>query len=374
MKATRVLTQRMWLAVVLLALAGCSYKEVERELGYKGRARVNPWLAAERFCEATGHTVISTPTWRDPEWEDAVWFVPGSVLETRSFTRRMEEWMDDGGHLVVLMENAESQTNDWGARPGPPPVTPALREMLERAGIGLAEEAGSGAHKSESVHYNGRDFHVAASSRARVSLAGAGDEPGALASMEVGDGRLTVLTDAGILRNRWIDQHEHAALLAAILDDWSGDPDWRIGFMRGTGLSFWRLLGQHLWPVLLGLGVWLFFWLWRNFGRFGPIQAADEPTTIRGYDHHLEALGGFHWEIDHANGLLGPVRARIVERAMHLSAAVGRRDDDLFLFLAERAGLPRERVARALTEARPADAATLTRTTADLQSLIHAIQ
>ena len=41
---------RVTLAVLLIAVCGCSYEYVEREIGYKGRARVNPWLAAERFA------------------------------------------------------------------------------------------------------------------------------------------------------------------------------------------------------------------------------------------------------------------------------------------------------------------------------------
>ena len=42
------------------------------------------------------------------------------------------------------------------------------------------------------------------------------------------------------------------ALLDALIEatEYEGD----IGFLRGSGLSLWDLLGDHLWPVLVGLG------------------------------------------------------------------------------------------------------------------------
>ena len=38
-----------WLMLAALCLTACDYTEVKREIGYKGKARINPWLAAERF-------------------------------------------------------------------------------------------------------------------------------------------------------------------------------------------------------------------------------------------------------------------------------------------------------------------------------------
>ena len=86
-----------------------------------------------------------------------------------------------------------------------------------------------------------------------------------------------------------------------------------------------------------------------------------------------------------APGHLDPVRAivqnggygkvsQIVEGGQKLGAKTGRRDDDFFQLLAERAGLPRDRVFRALTENAPADSAVMTRTAADLQRLLQVLR
>ncbi len=351
------------LGLAALSLTACEFEEVEREVGYKGKARVNPWLAAERFVERMGLEVEPVIGWSAPEIEESVWMMPASVLSNESFTRRMEEWVREGGHLILLVDHADGQPNDWSEHAMPPVLEGALFAMLERAGIELKA---SGRAAAKRVRFEGRRYEVAAESRATVAVSGR--KPGVFASVKTGYGRLTVVTDGRIFRNRWIGEKDHAALLGALLDvtEYQGP----VGIMRGDGLSLWSLLAEHLWPVLLGLGVWLALWLWKNLTRFGPLEAEAAPSELRGYDHHLEALGDFQWRVDKGASLLVPLREQIVELGQHLSVRSGRRDDDFFQFLAERAELPRERVHRALAEPAPADSAILTRTTADLQTLL----
>ena len=361
-----------WLGLlaVALALTACDYTEVKREIGYKGKARINPWLAAERFSARYDEEVRSLAAWTAPEFEDAVWFVPASILGNESFTRRMESWVAEGGHLVLLVEHADSETNDWSSHATEAELSPALLGMLDGAGIRLEESEGSkNTVNASEIEFEGKSYKVDAKSDTCVSVENG--EPGVFASVASGDGRMTVLTDARLFRNRWIGDHQHAALLDALIrvTDYEGS----IAFLRGSGLSLWGLLGDHLWPVLLGLAVLTVLWLWKNFTRFGPVEAAEGTSTLRGYEHHLEALGDFQWRFDRAAALLVPLRAQIVERGQRLVTRTGRRDDDFFQFLADRAGLIRERVFRALAEAAPADSAVLTRTAADLQRLLQVL-
>ncbi len=358
------------LLVVAFSLTGCDYTEVVRETGYKGKARVDPWLAAERFCAKSGYEVRSLLTWTAPGWEDAVWVTPASILSNESFARQMEEWVADGGHLVLLVEHADAETNDWSNHAPEPELEPALVSMLDRAGIRLkGHESGKDEVTAEKIEFDEESFEVNAESASSVAVNGG--KPGVFASVKNGDGRVTVITDGRVFRNRWIGDKDHAALLDALVrvTDYEG----AVAFMRGSNISLWALLGKHLWPVLVGLAVLIALWLWKNFTRFGPVEAAAEPSTLRGYDHHLEALGDFQWRLDRGAGLLAPLRAQILERGQRICTRAGRRDDDFFQFLADRAGIPRERVFRALAEAAPADAAILTRTTADLQLLLQVL-
>jgi hypothetical protein len=360
----------LWLLLASLALTACDYDEVKREIGYKGKARVNPWLAAERFCAPYEGDVRSLATWTPPTFEDAVWVVPAGILGNESFTRQMESWIDGGGHLIVLVDHANAETNDWS----PPSATlapdPALLGMLERAGIRLEHpESARDNAKATKIKFQGKSFDVDATSDSAVSLRGG--KPRVFVSVEQGDGRLTVLTDGRLFRNRWLGEKDHAGLLDALVR--STGHEGNIGFTRGSALTLWKLLGDHLWPVLAGLGVLTLLWLWKNFSRFGPLEAAGTPHALRGYDHHLEALGDFQWRLDRATALLAPLRAQVVERGQRMSHRHGRRDEDFFQFLADFAGLPRERVFRALAESAPADSAVLTRTTADLQRLLQVL-
>lgn len=357
----------LFLFVILLSLVSCDYTEVTRETGYKGKARINPWLAAERFVSQYGNQVASLPAWKAPGYDDAVWFVPASILSNQSFTRQTEDWVYEGGHLVLLVEHASAEASDWNLDSSVPMLDGALMEMLERAAIEITTS--DEAIKSSQIDFDGESYEVDAESL--TSVAEIDGEPGVLVSVPCGDGQITVLTDARIFRNRWIGDKEHAALLDAVIR--STGYEGQIGFLRGSGLSLWGLLGRHLWPVLLGLGVLTLLWLWRSFSRFGPVEAATTVSTLRGYEHHLEALGDFQWRLDRAAALLVPLREQIVERGQRISTRVGRRDDDFFQFLADRAELPRDRVFRALVEESPKDPAILTRTASDLQRLLQVL-
>ena len=362
---------KFWaLMIAAVSLTACNYTEVKREIGYKGKARINPWLAAERFTERSGNQVRSLASWISPGSEDVVWFVPASVLSNRSFIRDMEDWVEDGGHLVLLVEHTESETNDWSQNSEKPVFEPVLFDMLERAGIDLESSQNSNVPvKASSIEFDGKTYEVDAKSSWRV-IAENG-EAGVFASVESLGGRITVLTDARIFRNRWIADKQHADLLDALVR--STEYEGAIAFLRGSGLSLFDLLGKYLWPVLVALGGLIGLWLWKNLTRFGPLEAADEVSTLRGYEHHLEALGDFQWRLDRAASLLAPLRSQIVERGQRTSVRAGMRDDDFFQFLADRAELPRDRVFRALAEAAPADTFTLTRTAADLQKLLQVL-
>lgn len=359
-----------WLLVAAFCLTACDYTEVKREVGYKGKARINPWLAAERFTARRDKEVRSLASWTAPAVGDIVWFVPASLLGNQSYTRNVEEWVEDGGHLVLLVENADTETNDWSKSTSDPSLEPALFRMLDRVGIDLNDGGFSDDQvKASSIEFRGKSYRVDARSASSVTVDEG--EPGVFASVKHGDGRMTVITDARIFRNRWIAENDHAGLLAALIE--ATEYEGAVGFLRGSGLSLWGLLDKHLWPVLVGLGVLVVLWLWKSLTRFGPIEATEKVSTLRGYEHHLEALGDFQWRLDRAVALLDPLRAQIVERGQRISARSGRRDDDFFQFLADRADLPRERVFRALAESAPPDSATLTRTAADLQKLLQVL-
>lgn len=356
------------LAFVLLT--SCDYRKVEREVGYKGQARLNPWLAAERFSAEYGCQVRSVASWSDPVVEDRVWLIPASILVNQSFTRRVEKWVLEGGHLVLLVENADAATNDWAARTPEVRVEPVLWAMLENSGITLSARNPSGSGVSaSSLHFEGRSFLISASSSA--SVVGREGREGVFASVSRGRGRISVLTDARVFRNRWIGEKDHAAFFDALIH--STGSGGAIGFMRGSGLSLWEMLRSHLWPVLSGLGIFTVLWLWKNMARFGPIEAASDPPVSRSYEHHLEALGGFQWRSNRAESLLVSLRAQVMEHRHRMTGSLCAGDDPFFQKLSERSGLSSSRICVLLQAVPPSDSNELINLTSDLQRLLNSL-
>lgn len=361
---------RLFIAALVILVTGCSKKTGtyrEEEIGYKGVARVDQWLASRRFLEAYGEDVLDLRNWRKPDYADSVWFVPAHTFVNATFVSQAEEWIREGGHLICLVDHTMAGS-DWSKGRGVSAVEPAVINFLERHAIELESSGSSGVTTSE-VAFAGDSYEVETESSWRVRTRRG--ELALMTSMEMGEGRLTVLVDARPFRNRWIGDKQHADLLKALVD--STHSGGYVAFVRGAPPSLWTLLWERAWAALIGVGVVIVVVLWKNLPRFGPLEAAEAASPLRGYDYHLEALGDFQWRLDKGASMLAPIREEIIERSQRHLARAGRLDDDIFSVLAEQAGISRERAHRALVEPAPADGFIFTRTVADLQSILKSL-
>ena len=365
---------RALLLVLIFSLVGCSYIETTREVGHKGRARVNPYLAAERFLEDFGYTVRNDPGW--PELDDPLGMVvlPASVLTADGYIEALESWVEWGGHAVITLEHGEGYINDWSrggsfgswyAEEEPDAFDAWMARLGYTVEGGEQEDSFKSPKAGEFVRLRGRRYEVWMESGVRIKP---GDGKGRLLiSRNLGDGRLTIVSDARPFRNRYIGDYDHAELLKTLME--LSEYGTEVVFVRNASLSFWSLLWSRAWPALIALILLVAFWLWKNLPRFGPLDAHEDSRALRAYDHHLEALGDFHWRLDRGQGLLRPLRESILERTQALAMASGRRDADMFGLMAERSGISRERAERAMTFERARDSASFTRLVADLQSI-----
>ena len=108
-----------WLILIsLLFLTGCDPKEDRRKvgevpLGYTGKARINPYLAAETYLNQQGWNAESSRTWSNYDYETQVIIMPGSFLQTKGMGIRVLEWVANGGNLVLTVEGGEPERNDF---------------------------------------------------------------------------------------------------------------------------------------------------------------------------------------------------------------------------------------------------------------------
>jgi len=364
----------MMLLCGLLALGGCEYEEVERKIGYRGEARIDPYLAGRRFLGELGYDVRRERRWPELGGGDAMVILPAAMVEGRGTVEQLRRWVGDGGHLVCLFDGASSARNDWGmlmAKDPPPPE--ALVEWIESLGMKYDAEA-EGADSEDGEFWELGDlgeFGIEKPGVPRFSWEWNEEEAAeSVVSEMIGEGRLTLLSDARPLRNRYIGEADHALLLAALA---RASRPGAVVFVVGSGVSFWAMLWRSGWPVIVALLVVIAIWLWRALPRFGPLKVETRIDDWRDYRRHLEAVGGFLWRHDRGHSLLEPLRREVQERLQRRRAAAGTQADDIFDLAASISGIPGERVRRALVGVGAPDPAGFTRITADLQQLLRTL-
>ena len=103
----------LWVwSLVLLFLVGCQgeYEEKEREIGYKGLAKINRFLAAERFANEMGLKASSyagAPTLPPPPGATVI--LPAEALQSVGQLEEITDWMLEGGNLVTYLTTAEKR-------------------------------------------------------------------------------------------------------------------------------------------------------------------------------------------------------------------------------------------------------------------------
>jgi len=398
-------------------LIGCNgrWEDVTREVGFKGPARIDPFLAAQRFLEARGHYAERTPSIIPlPAAHEGLVFTSGEAGMPVGRALQILDWVRDGGHLVYTLAGG-GPYNDWsitsalssigyfGNDERPDPILEALgitaidrRSKAEiDAAVGSVISPGkqkkidppptkpdSRKAKIESpedvstltttVQWGGESLSLtlpdyltfAIERRLQRDEYWAGKTDAAhLLSLKHGRGRITLLPHARPLRNRYLGTADHGRLLDAI----AGESPTHALFVIGLDGSFWQLLWERAWRILIGLALLIALWLWMSLPRFGPIRSVVLHPTKRFADH-LESLGHFFYGLRRYDYLLAATQKalhqRLIETHPHLTDPTAQT-----ALLATRSGLPHDRIQAALADPQKATATHLIRLLQDLQTL-----
>jgi len=360
---------------MLPALTGCGIhrEEKERTVGYIGEARRDPWLAATRFLEMNDFHVVNQRGVLDLPSAESVMIVPAAALQTGGPAKQVLAWVRRGGHLIYLAEGGDSYLNDWSSPDYKSPVNPVLHPLVNELGIKLKRD--TAADPVKEVLLQGDIYQVKLHEEIRFDVSAAVRKPDLLAgppagaslvSLRQGTGRVTLLSHAGPLRNRYIAEDGNAALLLALVEQ-TGEVG-SVYFIKAGRVSLWDMLMQHAWPVMLALLVLLVFWLWRVLPRFGPIRALQQRRELR-FVTHLEEAGAYFWHHGLTDALLEAPRQAVFTAARRRAL---RQEEQQFLALvAEHSHLPEERVKEALFSGGRQDARAFTSQMADLQQILH---
>ncbi|MFT5584409.1 MAG: hypothetical protein ACI9VR_001994 [Cognaticolwellia sp.] len=369
-------------------------EEKEVEVGYHGLARINPFLAAERTLDALG---VPTQTWYSlgeaPAQNATVMVLSEDPEERERIHERLQDWIWWGGHVVAVAvpDSSDPFMNAAGAELNvEAEMAGELQETFDTGGPGEWEEPVEAPleelvadqvadQRAELRSYTAWDpiqeeeFTLQAQVRGQVSSwreleTWVQDEEGNLISVSVvqGEGRVSILSDVGWFNNTHIGEHDHAALLMAVVAD---DLPAQIILVTRVGQeSMGSLVLRHGWMVLLSVFVLLVGWVAKAAPRFGPMEPVQS-TTRRSLLEHIQAAGAYHWRHGHIETLLAPARkaaiARVGRRHPELSGVQG---VALVKGLAAKEEITEE-LAREILYGQPKGAARFTQTMAMLQKL-----
>ncbi|MDB6005725.1 MAG: hypothetical protein JWR15_2712 [Prosthecobacter sp.] len=420
----------LFTALLLCACDG-HWEDVEKTTGYKGKARVNPFLAAERLLDELGHDAHGAKSLAKMPAHDSVILISGEGGLPEGRAKQLLRWTFSGGHLIYCLGGTRPY-NDFETQYGSFIAAMLLEEdkdtVLEQLGVGVQKRipteeikemvkkyGGAGADKQdtkpkkqdeegeekpkkkekksteeyekeleadEEVTWNGKTYQLSLGGYQNMILkrklrpgefsAGSKNESLAL-HLQHGMGSVTLLAHARPFRNRWIGEKDHARLLAALVGE-QGSKE--VLFVSNTTVSFFGLLWQHGWMALVTLGLCLLFWLWQQMPRFGPLAEVELDST-RHFASHIGALGEFFWRMRRSPLLVNAARdavwVRVRERHRSLDDGSRQMNDQLAEEIARRTGLPLKRVTAAFDVQPPNSTHNFVNLMRDLQAIRRAL-
>jgi len=278
------------------------------------QARRNPYLAAERFLSRLG-VVCESVSGRDrllqPPEEPGLLLVNNlgpSLPPGRE--KDLLRWVRQGGHLVVIPRqewDAELETSgnhlldEFGVRLLVVQLTADEEEITEDAIDGESESEPAvpvtlqipGSQQPVEVDFNRNRILIDHDSQADWS--GAEEELGYMLQFELGQGRLTVLSDDRFFTNDAIDRWDHAFFLAQLAE--GHDRAWLLYSSKMPSLL--RLLWHSAPQLLVCCLVLLLLIVWRMGLRSGPLLRSSSASR-RSLMEHLDAAAGYAWRTDGA--------------------------------------------------------------------------
>jgi Domain of unknown function (DUF4350) len=295
---------------------GVEKVETEVDTGYRGAARANPLLAAERLYSALGspaRTLPGAPGKLPPADHTLVVVSPKRSL-TAKRTSELLAWVGRGGRLVITLDEA-------------PTLDPVLAHFGARAVGDKNPESGeeNGTEKVEVKLRGGGTAEVQVPKAPRLlqgsrepSFAAGSAAGQFLLSFTEGAGRVTFLSDAGFLTNEHLGEGDDARLAWAIVQgaDLGSTPKpprgvWIVVREELPTLS--GLLARHAWAAVLSSLLLLGAWLWCAGARFGPVLP-DPPRHRRSLLEHVEASGDFLLRTGRAEDLAQSARQAFLRR------------------------------------------------------------
>lgn len=296
------------------------YRLVEKDQGYQGEAKTNPYLAAEFFLRKMGQKSEQVELFTDKQTalsSGDTLLIPSVRLafDSRRSTD-MLEWVDKGGHLIITGQpDTETNTSQRDY------ILETLGLYIERKVLGedteLYEEPVNIAIHDEDNFWQ-VDFEdyliISTTPQFKSEIIWKVEENKRVHAIQVvvGKGRITLLSDIRIFRNDYIESYDHAAFLLSLANDQLKSSETGIFYysLFEDRISLYLWLWENAKPLMLSIIVFIAIALWMLIPRFGPLININQPVRRQFLDH-LRASGNYHWRQGHYYHLLMEVRKQL---------------------------------------------------------------
>lgn len=301
MALPRVIKQTSPCLAALLMLSGCvEMDEEEVEIGFKGKAKFDHFLAAKRLCTKMGISARSyshLPSLPPPQGTTVI--MPAGSLKSEGTLTEIDDWVYEGGNMIVYLEREASSYWDEDS------VEPFLEyygleveeidadEHTWKAGDEEEDKEAPGEH-IESIYFEDtpglrEDYETDYYNHLYLSYADENEQYLCL-DYPYGEGYLSIWTSAAPFTNKRLMEAEHASLLWDLVRETKPQEVW---FVYSSDVSFWKLIWKHGSYALITLGLLLLVYLWAVVRRFGPVFNTINQTQNT-LDEHLTATGAFY--------------------------------------------------------------------------------
>ncbi len=308
----------VWAVYWFIANHERHYRDIRT--GVSAEARRNPFLAAERFLRGLGLESQSIPG-REyllrPPAETGVLLVNRlSPNLTLAHEQALLDWIESGGHLIVTANQAWKEGDDEGSSR----ANPVLQRFGVRLRIRTGKRGSEGSNRATQTDENVKEDEASypplpisfqrygepvkvAFQASRVleefgdlaDRAVDGDEGAHVLQFDVGQGRLTVLSDHRFLLNDHIGEFDHALFLALLTEDKR-----RVWLLYSSRMpSLFSLLWRAAPFLVLSVLALSVFWLWSLTLGSGPLLPR-QTRVRRNLLEHLDAAASYAWQTDRA--------------------------------------------------------------------------
>ena len=295
------------------------YKLVEKDQGYQGEAKTNPYLAAEFFLRSMGQKTEKIKLFSDKQKalnNNDTLLVPSVRLafDSRRSTD-MIEWVSKGGHLIITGQpDAESNTNQRDH------ILNAVGLYIERRSLNdkdsEQEPVNIGIYDEDNFWQVDFDDYLVVSRteefKSEVIWSVEGDHRVHAIQIQSGQGRITILSDMRMFKNDYIGSYDHAAFLFSLANDQMDSSVNGVFYysLFDNQMSLYQWLWKNAKPLMLSFIGFIIIILWKLIPRFGPLINIRQPVR-RQFLEHLNASGNYHWREGHYNRLLIEIRKQL---------------------------------------------------------------